>query len=230
MYHRQAMEFINKTRGSPLSTETMEIYSSYLPWNFVSLATKAKILSELIDRATFEADARIMIGSPGFDSFLIGMLDSPDPRVQISSCALVGALATHECTAPAILDLKPCARLMSLLSDKDIEVSLEATHALSKISQWPDGAQAIVNVHGLRYALELLQSPNIEVQRWACELVRKLAGHESTASAISELKLPEWVMLRIREPSFARYWLPRLELEYPRSGSVTERDYVRREG
>jgi hypothetical protein len=31
MYHRQAKEFIGKNRGNPLSTETVEIYSSYFP-------------------------------------------------------------------------------------------------------------------------------------------------------------------------------------------------------
>jgi hypothetical protein len=31
MYHRQAKEFIKKNKGSPLSTEMLEIYWSYLP-------------------------------------------------------------------------------------------------------------------------------------------------------------------------------------------------------
>jgi hypothetical protein len=30
MYHRQALGFIQKNRGTPLSQETLEIYSSYL--------------------------------------------------------------------------------------------------------------------------------------------------------------------------------------------------------
>jgi hypothetical protein len=31
MYHRQALEFIRKNKGSPLSTEIVQIYASYLP-------------------------------------------------------------------------------------------------------------------------------------------------------------------------------------------------------
>jgi hypothetical protein len=30
MYHRQALRFIQKNRGTPLSQETLEIYSTYL--------------------------------------------------------------------------------------------------------------------------------------------------------------------------------------------------------
>jgi hypothetical protein len=31
MYHRQALEFIKKNRGHPLSATTLEIYASYFP-------------------------------------------------------------------------------------------------------------------------------------------------------------------------------------------------------
>ncbi|KAJ7636138.1 hypothetical protein DFH06DRAFT_660448 [Mycena polygramma] len=171
MYHRQALGIMKKTRGDPLSTETMEIYSSYLPWDYVSSATKVKILWELRDRAaTCEADAHLIVHHP-VPEFLTGMLDSPDPDVRNCSCRLVGALASRECIAPAIMDLKPCARLLSLLLDNNIQVIFGASHALSQIARWPDGAQAIVNAKRLKHVSDLFHSPSRRVRRRTCELV-----------------------------------------------------------
>ncbi|KAJ7626401.1 armadillo-type protein [Mycena polygramma] len=220
MYHRQASEFIRKSRGSALSTDMMENYFSYLPWNFVSPATKVKILWDLSNRAASEADARTIVDSSVFEFLTAGMLDSPDPGVRASSCQLVGALVSHKCTAPAILDLKPCARLMSLLLDEDIAVFQDATFALCEISKWPDGAQAIIaNANGLKHVSELLQSPSWTVRTWTCELVWRLANRESTASAILQLNLPKWVMSLEREPDVAHYWWPARILEDPRWSS-----------
>ncbi|KAK7028767.1 G-protein alpha subunit-domain-containing protein [Favolaschia claudopus] len=50
MYHRQAQEFIAQSRGGPLSSDILSIFSSYLPLNYVSASTKITILAELIDR------------------------------------------------------------------------------------------------------------------------------------------------------------------------------------
>ncbi|KAK6969108.1 putative G protein alpha chain [Favolaschia claudopus] len=50
MYHRQALEFIAQSRGAPLSSDILSIFSSYLPLNYVSVSTKIAILAELIDR------------------------------------------------------------------------------------------------------------------------------------------------------------------------------------
>ncbi|KAK7002233.1 putative G protein alpha chain [Favolaschia claudopus] len=50
MYHRQALELIAQSRGAPLSSDILSIFSSYLPLNYVSVSTKIAILAELIDR------------------------------------------------------------------------------------------------------------------------------------------------------------------------------------
>ncbi|KAK6995736.1 hypothetical protein R3P38DRAFT_3074850, partial [Favolaschia claudopus] len=39
MYHRQAMVFLQRNRGAPLSSEVLSILSSYLPLNYVSPST-----------------------------------------------------------------------------------------------------------------------------------------------------------------------------------------------
>ncbi|KAJ7461935.1 hypothetical protein FB451DRAFT_475899 [Mycena latifolia] len=73
MYHRQALAFIKKNSGIPLSKETLEIYSSYLAilrFKYVSPETKAAILRDLParERSTSKfiapEDARPMMNSP----------------------------------------------------------------------------------------------------------------------------------------------------------------------
>ncbi|KAF7356746.1 hypothetical protein MVEN_01009600 [Mycena venus] len=191
MYHRQAMAFITKHRGDPLSKTTLEIYSSYLPWNYVSWPTKAAIMSELSNKAISEVDARAVVDSSVF-YHLVSMLGSPDSKVRYSSCMLLGNLASYESTAPVILDgLKPCKQLISLLRDEYPIVIFWATHALCQISQWLDGAQAIVEAEVLGCVLVLLESADTQVRRWTCKMVGNLARYEFTARAILELKLCE---------------------------------------
>jgi hypothetical protein len=60
---------------------------------------------------------------------------------------------------------------------------------LSKISQRPDGAQAVVDAKALDHVQKLLKSPSWNMRFWTCVLVEALAEHESTASAILELNL-----------------------------------------
>ncbi|KAK7030173.1 putative G protein alpha chain [Favolaschia claudopus] len=59
MYHRQALEFIAQSRGAPLSCETLSIFSSYLPLNYVSSSTKIAILANLIDRVDVEGGGEL---------------------------------------------------------------------------------------------------------------------------------------------------------------------------
>jgi hypothetical protein len=89
--------------------------------DYVSLLTKVAILSELADRIpdsesypSSEVNARAVVNSPVFN-YIAQMLGSPDAGARVSSCRLLGNLAYHECTAPAVLELKPCERLVSLL-------------------------------------------------------------------------------------------------------------------
>jgi hypothetical protein len=93
-------------------------------WDYVSWFTKAAILSELNDRITAsefdvyrmvysEDEARQVVNSPVFNC-VVEMLRSLDTRVRSSACRLLGSLASHECAAPAILELKPCVWLVSL--------------------------------------------------------------------------------------------------------------------
>lgn len=78
------------------------------------MLTKVKIMSELSNRAESEIDARMVVDSPVFHS-LAEMLNSPDAAAHSSSCTLLGILASYESTAPAVLALKLCPRLVSFV-------------------------------------------------------------------------------------------------------------------
>ncbi|KAJ6581169.1 armadillo-type protein [Mycena capillaripes] len=155
-------------------------------------------MSEFNNRAAdSEIDARMVVDSPVFH-FIVEMLESPDGGVPSSSSTLLGTLASHECTAPAVIALKPSVQLVSLLRDKYIDVILGAVYALSQIARWPDGAQDIVDARALEHVMGLLQSPSRRIRRWTCQLVGRLADHDSTAPAVVELNLPGFIMSLIR--------------------------------
>ncbi|KAJ7850003.1 hypothetical protein B0H14DRAFT_2582206 [Mycena olivaceomarginata] len=172
MYRRQAVGIIRGNRDSPLSTTILEIYSSYLPWNYVSWSTKSAILADLTERArSSEVEARAVVDSPVFPC-IVQMLGSPDPRLRSCSCRLLGGLASNKFTAPAILELETCARVVSLLHDKQPEVRREAMSVLCEIADSVDGAQAV--------------SPSVRLE--ASKLAGRLARHESTAEAVLKLR------------------------------------------
>jgi hypothetical protein len=61
-------------------------------------------------------------------------------------------------------------------------------HALCRIAEWSDGAQTIVNAKVMNRILALFKSPSSSIRKRTCELVAKLAGHESAAPAVWQLK------------------------------------------
>ncbi|KAF7350415.1 hypothetical protein MVEN_01346500 [Mycena venus] len=225
MYRRQALQLIKKNRGSPLSTTTLEIYLSYLPWKFISSSTKEAILEELMSRSESEIDAGAMVGSSIFKIYIMQMLESPDMGVQISACTLLASLAKFECTTPAILELGICERLMSCLC---AEIPRSAIYTvLFQIACWPDGAQAVVEAKVLDDVKELLKSPNPQVRYQTCELVNVLASHDSTAPAILELSTCEELEPLLRqEDSEVLEWairaLSQTRLDTSRFGDVGE--------
>ncbi|KAK7016345.1 hypothetical protein R3P38DRAFT_1402613 [Favolaschia claudopus] len=57
LYHRQAITIVRKNSGKPLTSEMLEIYASYLPWDYVSVSTKTMILSVINDHIEQEPEA-----------------------------------------------------------------------------------------------------------------------------------------------------------------------------
>ncbi|KAJ6591293.1 armadillo-type protein [Mycena vulgaris] len=106
---------------------------------------------------------------------------------------ILGQLAMHTFTVPAALELGLCGQLVSLFRDKNLEVIEGAAYALSKISLWPDGAQAATDAKVLDHVAELLQSQNVWTLRRTCELVGHLVSHESTV--LPSLAATPWMWL-----------------------------------
>jgi peroxiredoxin family protein len=78
--------------------------------------------------------------------------------------------------------------LSSQISDDDPEIISEATHALSQIARWLDGAQAVVDTKAVDHIPELLETQSSNVQCRTCQLVARLVGYETTAPAILALE------------------------------------------
>ncbi|KAJ7355641.1 armadillo-type protein [Mycena albidolilacea] len=133
-----------------------------------------------------EVEARAVVDSPVFPH-IAPMLESPHPRTRSCSCWLLQSLARHKSITLAVQELKLCEQLVFLLDDNNSGVICEATYTLSRITQWVDGAKDVVDAKALNHVLRLLESPNPDTRKWACELMGNLACHESTAPAVLKL-------------------------------------------
>ncbi|KAJ6533593.1 armadillo-type protein [Mycena capillaripes] len=183
LYHRDALAYIRKHLGTPLSKETMEIYSSYLGYKYVSSSTKSAILMDLQTRVKFEDEARTVA-----DSLVLYLCQelagSLDAEVRRRICGMLEGLARHETTVPAVLSVNPCQPLVSLLRGGNLAVVECAAQALYRITFWTEGAQAAVAANVLEYMAELLSSPHASVQEWMCLILGKLAHHQTTLPAV----------------------------------------------
>ncbi|KAJ7432434.1 armadillo-type protein [Mycena latifolia] len=183
MYRRDVLAFIAKTRGSSLSREDMEIYSSYLAYKYVSSSTKTAILIELQARVEDDNDADA-VGDSLVLHLADELLSSPDAEVRKPMCRILAILARRETTAPAILSRNLCLRFVSLLHDTDVEVIKNAVQGLRSLSNWPDGAQAAVDANLLHSLAELLDSPNGEIRASTFDMLEELARLPATSTAV----------------------------------------------
>jgi hypothetical protein len=71
-------------------------------------------------------------------------------------------------------------------------------HTLCQILFWLDDVQAIFEAKTLDHILGLLNSLSPDVRKWTCRLVGRLAGHESTAPAVLQLKPCERLVSLLR--------------------------------
>ncbi|KAJ7208878.1 armadillo-type protein [Mycena pura] len=111
------------------------------------------------------------------------LLDSSYANTRMCSCDLIGNLAIHE-TMPAILEVIPFEKMVSLLHDGHDQVIHAAIYALAKLAWWPEGAQTVITANTLAHLSRLLESSNANIRRWSCDLVGILAIHDTSAPAI----------------------------------------------
>ncbi|KAJ6481594.1 hypothetical protein DFH09DRAFT_1292356 [Mycena vulgaris] len=86
-----------------------------------------------------------------------------------------------------VLEVKPCKQLVTLLCDEDIVVVESAVHALSLLTNSPEGAQDVVDTNLLGSIAKLLTSPSSDVQTWTCLLLEHLAAQKTTSAAVLEV-------------------------------------------
>jgi hypothetical protein len=126
---------------------------------------------------------------------LLELLYSPNPNTRRWTCYLLGELTYHK---PVAIAAELCARLVILIgwlsmrsasnwyswfgdSDNNHRDLQEcAIFALSRISRWPEHANAVVNANALKYVAEVLDSPEARTRRWGCEMLGNLAAQQST--------------------------------------------------
>ncbi|KAJ7479230.1 armadillo-type protein [Mycena latifolia] len=198
LYHRAALDFIAGNLGNPLSTEIMDIYSSYLAYKYVSPSTKSAVLKDLQRRVEAE-DAACTVADSRALHVVEELLGLPDTEVCRAVCSMLGQLASHESTVPAILSIEPCRRLVSLFgSDEDPQVIYSAAIALSRIARSPEGAQAAVDANVLKFVGNGLNSTYREVRKWTCVLLGALAQHTSISYAILNAKVPMELVFMLR--------------------------------
>ncbi|KAJ7448789.1 armadillo-type protein [Mycena latifolia] len=141
----------------------------------------------------FEALSNIATSRDGAEAAVAAMvldcvpagLMSPESSIRQSVCELLSRLAIHETTFAAVIDIKPCDRLVTLLRDSDVAEA--AFDALTQLSHSPIGAEAVVAAQTLDHVAERLASPHSGVRRSACTLLRHLGRHESTVSAVLDI-------------------------------------------
>ncbi|KAJ7933363.1 armadillo-type protein [Mycena leptocephala] len=66
---------------------------------------------------------------------------------------------------------------------ENLAVIESAADTLYRITSSPEGARATVDANVLEYVAELTSSPNEEVCKWTCHILRQLARHETTVRA-----------------------------------------------
>ncbi|KAJ7697814.1 armadillo-type protein [Mycena rosella] len=143
--------------------------------------------------------ARIII--PAIDS-ATHLLKSPDVGVREWACEILGGLAYHAFTRDAVLEVKPCVHLVSLLHDESLGVVESAAKALNWIAHSSEGAQAAVEGNVLDFVADLLESPSVEVRAWTCEMLAGLASHERTMNAVFGIKPCAQLVLLLHDKSF----------------------------
>ncbi|KAJ7603268.1 armadillo-type protein [Mycena polygramma] len=183
MYHEQVRSFIKKTRGVPLSTETLEICFSYLAFKYVSPATKTLILKEMHIRLQLHEHAGLISNSFVLHRGIVGqLLHSSNPRVREHISAVLKALAVSS-SASWSLDV-----WMSLASDVDIEVREAARYAVDQITEGLAGKQAAANPEAWEDCYALLGNTDSRTRRFACDVLGNLAAHESPPSTFLGLQ------------------------------------------
>ncbi|KAJ6506100.1 armadillo-type protein [Mycena vulgaris] len=200
MHDRQALALIRKSRGSPLSSKDVEIYTSYLWFKYISPSTKIAILRETYERANSEGEALTVANSLAL-YHVDALLESSNDEFRSWTCLILAQLACHETTVAAVLSINPSKRLVSILQDDNIEVVQSGVYALYCLAPWQEGAQALVDTRLLECTESLLSSGEARIRRWTCGMLARLLQRPPTL-ADSVVKLFNQLASVLRDEPF----------------------------
>ncbi|KAJ7148357.1 armadillo-type protein [Mycena filopes] len=197
MYHEQVRGFLKKNRGQRLSISMMDILASYLAFKYISNLTKTLVLKDILTRLELNReDALLVAGSLMVDSDLLTqMFKSPASGIRGLVRDILGKVAFAQWHEVAVLAVQPCVQLISLPST-DMDARNYAIYALSRIGEWPDGAQTISNakVIEMGFLSPLLNSSDSVTRELVINMLGKLAQHQSTGPVVLRLKPCSWMM------------------------------------
>ncbi|KAJ7461514.1 armadillo-type protein [Mycena latifolia] len=168
LHHRQAIGFITKWRGFPLSQERDK---------YIFPSTKAAIIHDLGMRAVSEDQAQEMAARDALP-MLVDVLNSTDRGVLERACWMLGNIAIHQSLSPALVEFAPCVRLVLLSQHTSIVVRREAIYALCQITAGSESAaRAVLDANILLYAKKFLDSTDAHVLECTCCMLGNLAQH-----------------------------------------------------
>ncbi|KAJ7211765.1 armadillo-type protein [Mycena pura] len=101
------------------------------------------------------------------------LLGSSDTSARKWACTIVGNVASHQ-VIPAVLLARLCVWIVSLLSDKDVDIVGSALYALSQITSGSDGIQVVMTVNVLEYIRGLLFYQDATVKTSAFQIIQNL--------------------------------------------------------
>ncbi|KAJ7268342.1 hypothetical protein C8J57DRAFT_1469055 [Mycena rebaudengoi] len=110
------------------------------------------------------------------------------PLTHVYLCRILAYLVLHESTATAVLSMRPCEQLVSLLRvsirDADNVTAHSVFCTFARMARSPEGAKVVVASAVLDHVPEGIASRDWLAQFSACDLLCKLAGHPSTIPAL----------------------------------------------
>ncbi|KAJ6592636.1 armadillo-type protein [Mycena capillaripes] len=99
-----------------------------------------------------------------------------DAQIRRHTCKILGILAAFDDSTPWCLET--CTRLVALLSDEDREVHESAFQAFVRISESPDGVQAVLDTRIWEFFPERQNSSNSTIYQLAHHILENLIAHE----------------------------------------------------
>ncbi|KAF7371304.1 hypothetical protein MSAN_00766500 [Mycena sanguinolenta] len=223
MYHRQAAGFIERNRGAALSSESLQVLSSYLGCKYVGHSTNLMVLQELDEKLrSSEESRRVMVDDPVGLQLVVEMLDSPFLKVRRLTCTILGHLAVNESTMS--ISLRTFGnKLVPLIRDHDDTIVETVMLAFSAAVRCPGGAQAFIDAELLNSVPKLMESPRPFVRTQACWLVGHLAVDESTVStALSMFGIKLVPLMRDEDDNVVEkaVWAASAAVRCPRGGQA----------